>query len=1035
MPRRLIQLPVVLLMWLAPAMAIGQTLLVTSDAECHVRTCSSCSNQAGRGGLDRRATAIAREREADRSLLLLDAGNWLIGADSLATGGSLMVAAYEQLKYDAVNLTPKDLFLGPQQTLELLKPAKFAVVSASLVDHHSGKPIAKPYVVVGKTAVIGLCELPPGQENLPHVQQQLAGLRIRPPAEALAEVLPDAKAKADRIVVLYHGPGKGLRALRERLADTGAVIAFAGVGRENVPDDPGKPMIASERQGQTLARARVKDDKLTVEQIALTRDVAGDPAMQVLVASFATARKATGSADSPPPPTPVVSLEAKTPDQRPLTTAPVATAAIPPAMPVTPPATQRAVSPPATAKPALPRVTAKQPHQPKGLAGVGLTEAQVNAAIERARDALWKDLAPRLPNQPDKFNERDGSDLLVALALVHAKAHLKYPEFDRELRSFLTSLDPGSRAIGTYQSAVVCMIIESLGDPVYLPKMRQLTRMLVEFQIPNGSWDYGQRAGPFDFLTDPGDQVPLTVEGGIPINATESVGRRMKRLSNWDPMPGGDYSTSQFALLALRSAARGHLTIDANTWERALANFRSRINKDGGWAYMPEHDNSYGSMTCAAICSIAICRYQLGKQDPADDADIEQGLAWLQERFTLTSNPSYGVHHFYYLYSIERLGQILETEFIGPHEWYPLGARYLVDSQLPDGNWKEVGEDVIRRSTSFGVLFLTRATPKLKLELKTGGAGTVKAISTTPPPNRLYLILDGSGSMLEELNGRTKFDIARSAIREIVAAMPDSTEIALRVYGHRKRALDEGASEDTALELQMGKLDRGLFDATLDGLRPRGKTPMALSLIQAKQDLAVLGGQPVTVVLLTDGGEDSVPRKDPVRAAALLAAIKGASFHIVGFDINQPDWSQQLRDMAARGKAHYWPATKADALVRELRQAILGVPGEFAVFDRSEKELWRGQFGESRSLPEGQYQFKTDFAGRPYASNFWVNTDATTGVLFDATRIPAGGAATQPADNPPGRPPTGAPKYCSSCGAQVTAGAKFCTDCGQKLSP
>lgn len=496
----------------------------------------------------------------------------------------------------------------------------------------------------------------------------------------------------------------------------------------------------------------------------------------------------------------------------------------------------------------------------------------------------------------------------------------------------------------------------------------------------------------------------------------------MKRLTPWGDRPPGDHSTSQFALLGLRAAARAQVAIDAEVWQRSLDAFRDGVSDDGGWGYTPR-SRSYGSMTCAGICSIAINRFYLGQQDPADDPLIEQGLAWLEERFTVEANPDAPSHHYYYLYSLERLGQMLETEFIGKHEWYPLGARFLVSAQRPDGMWEEAHELNHLRTTSFALMFLTRATPKLRVEVKHGGSGTVKTVGVTPPPARLYLILDGSGSMLEELGGRSKFDIARDAIGEIVAAMPDHTEVALRVYGHRKRALEDGASEDTALEVPLAKLDRAGFAATLAGLRPRGKTPMALSLAEAKKDLSAVNGEPVTVILLTDGGEDSIPRKDPVAAAAAFADAKGVTFHIVGFDINQPDWSQQLREMAARGKARYWSAAKADALVRELRQAILGVPAEFTVVDQAEKELWRGRFGESRTLPEGQYQFRTDYAGQSFATRFRVRTDATTGVMFDASRIHT--TTTQPA----------APAFCPACGGKLSAAAKFCSDCGRRVAP
>src|SRR3712207_7148123 len=57
------------------------------------------------------------------------------------------------------------------------------------------------------------------------------------------------------------------------------------------------------------------------------------------------------------------------------------------------------------------------------------------------------------------------------------------------------------------------------------------------------------------------------------------------------------------------------------------------------------------------------------------DEGIERGLAWLAAHFSVKENPPNQSWHYYYLYALERVGRILDTEFIGPHEWYPLGDR------------------------------------------------------------------------------------------------------------------------------------------------------------------------------------------------------------------------------------------------------------------------------------------------------------------------------------------------------------------------
>src|SRR5258708_30116121 len=145
-------------------------LLVSSDNEGHVGPCQTCPMHVGQGGLARRATVVNQNR-ASGDVLLLDTGNFLFGADSLASKGQIIVVGYNALDYDAANISYRDFRLGKEQTLGLLKQAHFVPISANILDAASGKPLLQPYVVkrVGavRIAVIGLCESPAGLDYLP----------------------------------------------------------------------------------------------------------------------------------------------------------------------------------------------------------------------------------------------------------------------------------------------------------------------------------------------------------------------------------------------------------------------------------------------------------------------------------------------------------------------------------------------------------------------------------------------------------------------------------------------------------------------------------------------------------------------------------------------------------------------------------------------------------------------------------------------------------------------------------------------------
>jgi hypothetical protein len=1027
---------------------INPTVLLTADTEGHVDACATCPSHSGLGGLARRATLTGRLRQ-EGPLLLLDAGNAFFGGDSAESGGKVIRAAYEALGYDAVNISYRDFREGRESTLALVKGAKFAAVSANLLDEQTGELLFKPLVikeVAGrKLAILGVTEAPIGLEFLPYLKEQLEGVRIRPPAEALGEWLPKARADSAQVILLYYGSAAGLEAIRDRFGKDLSSILAGGIQPDELPQLATPPLAAAEQHGRTIARIRL--DAATAggaEQLAVAPSLAADPAMSAVLDPF-TKRPPTVASLPATPPQVVTTAPAPAPATQMATAARQAPATVPAPQQAStqPTAPVSEMQPTGTAQPtsravpgpALARVAAHQNRTPQGLAGVGLAPEQVNGAIERGRDFLWAHLQAELARENRRFGQADnGFNLLEGLALVHAGAQLKYPAFDAMIRDYLDRLDPVRDSLGTYQMGIVCMLIGDYADPKYLPKMRLLARSLVEQQLADGSWHYG-RILPEAAFGDLHAGPALSVEGGTPLDdPNAAAGEAIARTLPFEKHEPGDNSTSQFAMLGLRAAARVRVRAAPQVWQRSLQAFYARRCQEGGWAYdvgsagLP---GSYGSMSCSGICSIAIARHELGEKEPAVDPAIEAGLGWLDSHFSVTSNPEHGGYLYYYLYSLERVGRILDTEFIGAHEWYPLGAQCLVGAQKSDGSWLEPLDNDPRAPTSFALLFLTRATQSLKVEIKRGGEGQIATSVATPPPARLYVILDASGSMLDDMDGRQKFDIARDAVSAILDGLPDSAEVALRVYGHRKRSLEPDSDQDTALEFPMAKIDRPKLKALLQRLRPRGKTPLALSLQQATQDLSWLSGQLVTVVLLTDGGEDTMPRRDPVKAAAQFARTPGLTFHIVGFDINQEDWGQQLRAMAVAGHGRYWPAARAKALQRQIRSAVFGIPDDFTLYDSSTREVGRGEFGQAKTVPEGKYLFKTTYGGRDFQSELWVNTGASTAVIFDASHV--GAAPTEPT-TAPATPPV-AHRFCTHCGQLLPPAAKFCPHCGQPVSP
>lgn len=610
--------------------------------------------------------------------------------------------------------------------------------------------------------------------------------------------------------------------------------------------------------------------------------------------------------------------------------------------------------------------------KPKGLEGVGLKAEQVNRAIDRG--VAW---------YKDYYTEREitplRDDLVSALAILHADGHKKHPMLAQKIAAMMKAADP--RVLGTYELGVLAMICDAYGNPEYLPVLRHCVQRLLDTMGPGGSWNYGIEEAPRggEERTEEKKAARLRVAGGKPLDGGKT-GEVLKRSPDSKAEDGNDNSATQYAVLGLYSGLRAGLTIDPEAWKLVLKYYLEGQYEQGGWGYTPQ-DESYGSMTCAGIASVAVASYALGDKAWKEQAAVKKGLEWLSKNFQVAKNPNNDDEWaLYYLYGLERVGRILDTEFVGNHEWYPLGARHLVDSQKEDGSWDSFQDDGPVLSTGFALLFLTRATPSPMVQPKRGGKGWLVTAATTGT-GTYHVILDCSGSMQAKMGGKTKFSVAQDAVCAIVDALPDTSKIGLRVYGHHRIVREEEAEKDVELLIPIGAIDKKAFTARVRKLDCYGRTPITLSLRETVQDLEAVK-EPVTVILLTDGGE-STRGADPAKAAEeLVKAHPKAVLHVVAFDVNNANERKQCEAIAKAGRGRCYAALKAEELLEQLKQLFATkLPYELA--DKDGKKIADGVFGDRRELAEGMYRFRCTIRGEKIDDEIWINTEQTTTVTAD----------------------------------------------------
>ena len=187
------------------------------------------------------------------------------------------------------------------------------------------------------------------------------------------------------------------------------------------------------------------------------------------------------------------------------------------------------------------------------------------------------------------------------------------------------------------------------------------------------------------------------------------------------------------------------------------------------------------------------------------------------------------------------------------------------------------------------------------------------AAAAEEPPNDLILILDASNSMWGQIDGENKIVIARRAVGALVDDLPDDSRAGLIAYGHRR----EGDCSDIEAVQTIAPLQKGPLKATINGIMPKGKTPITASL-EAAFGL-IDGQQPTSVILISDGLETC--SRDPCEAVR-AAKASGSPFvlHVVGFDVAGED-TTQLECAAQEGGGVFLSVENADELSAALVNA------------------------------------------------------------------------------------------------------------------
>lgn len=124
------------------------------------------------------------------------------------------------------------------------------------------------------------------------------------------------------------------------------------------------------------------------------------------------------------------------------------------------------------------------------------------------------------------------------------------------------------------------------------------------------------------------------------------------------------------------------------------------------------------------------------------------------------------------------------------------------------------------------------------------------------PLTRILFLVDGSGSMLAQWEGKTRMDRAKEMLVEMVDSLSgiDNLELALRVYGHQYHRKYQKCN-DTKLEVPFSPNNHDKLKTSIKDIRPQGVTPLAISLEKAANDFPEGNNVRNVLIMITDGLE------------------------------------------------------------------------------------------------------------------------------------------------------------------------------------
>ncbi|OHR69497.1 VWA domain-containing protein [Bacillus sp. UMB0893] len=224
----------------------------------------------------------------------------------------------------------------------------------------------------------------------------------------------------------------------------------------------------------------------------------------------------------------------------------------------------------------------------------------------------------------------------------------------------------------------------------------------------------------------------------------------------------------------------------------------------------------------------------------------------------------------------------------------------------------------------------------------------------------IAILLDASGSMAQKIGGKTKMDLAKEAVNQFVASMPEGSNVSLRVYGQKGSNSDSDkklSCDSTEVVYDLKPYNESEFKTSLGKFQPTGWTPIAKAISETKADFEKANKPGQNIIYVVSDGIETCDG-DPAKAAKELHDSNiQAKVNIIGFDVDSAG-QQQLISVAEAGGGEFETVDTAEdfkKLWEDERQRLWNEWWDWG--NKNWNEVWDEQSKKSKELFEEKSEF------------------------------------------------------------------------------